>query len=93
MVTLPFDTQQNAPPCDPKSVATSHEQRKQPKCEHQHESEPYCAAAYRNRYEHCGTVWSDEWSCMCNDRCPICNAEIEPSHSEELAPCACAHLG
>jgi hypothetical protein len=26
----------------------------------------------------CGTKWTDEWSCTCNDRCPKCRAEIEP---------------
>jgi len=40
---------------------------------------------YRNDYRcECGEEWSDEWSCMCNDRCPGCNKEIEPHHSEEL---------
>lgn len=28
--------------------------------------------------------WVDLWSCVCNDRCPVCNAEIEPYRSEEL---------
>lgn len=43
---------------------------------------------YINHYEHedCpvqpGVSWQDQWSCMCNDRCPACNAEIEPHHSE-----------
>ncbi len=39
---------------------------------------------YRNYYR-CpfdGTEWRDEWSCMCNDRCPVCDAEIEPYESE-----------
>ncbi len=40
---------------------------------------------FRNYYRcTCGTEWSDEWSCMCNDRCPNCNLEIEPHESEEL---------
>lgn len=30
-----------------------------------------------------GTEWADEWDCMCNDKCPKCNAEIEPHESEE----------
>jgi hypothetical protein len=41
---------------------------------------------FLNHYE-CprdGSVWADEWSCMCNDRCPQCDAEIEPHHSEAL---------
>ncbi|MDK9702506.1 MAG: hypothetical protein OEL20_05155 [Sulfuritalea sp.] len=33
----------------------------------------------------CGTKWVDEWSCQCNDRCPSCNKEIEPSESEDLS--------
>lgn len=39
---------------------------------------------YRNFYFHCNQFWYDTWSCMCNDRCPKCNAEIEPYYSEEL---------
>ena len=23
----------------------------------------------------CGTDWWDEWDCLCNDRCPTCDAE------------------
>lgn len=30
------------------------------------------------RCEACGVGWTDEWSCACNDRCPECDAEIEP---------------
>jgi hypothetical protein len=37
---------------------------------------------YRCPYD--GVEWQDNWSCMCNDRCPVCNAEIEPFNSEEL---------
>jgi uncharacterized protein with PIN domain len=40
-----------------------------------------------NHYRHCGQEWSDEWSCACNDRCPVCNAEIEPYESEETGEC------
>jgi hypothetical protein len=32
----------------------------------------------------CGTDWWDEWECLCNDRCPACNAEIEPDEHEEI---------
>lgn len=41
---------------------------------------------YRNFYKcsECGHEWEDEWSCMCNDRCPDCDAEIEPYKSEEI---------
>lgn len=28
--------------------------------------------------------WQDEWSCQCNDRCPICDVEIGPYKSEDL---------
>ena len=28
--------------------------------------------------------WTMVWSCMCNDKCPTCNAEIEPYKSDEL---------
>ena len=34
-----------------------------------------------NTYEHCRQSWDDTWSCACNDRCPECNAEIEPARS------------
>jgi hypothetical protein len=40
---------------------------------------------YTNYYE-CledGTTWNNDADCMCNDRCPNCNAEITPVHSEE----------
>jgi hypothetical protein len=30
----------------------------------------------------CGTEWEDTWDCACNDRCPSCNKEIEPHHSD-----------
>jgi len=41
---------------------------------------------YMNHYRcsECGTEWDDEWDCMCDDRCPRCNAEIEPYASEEV---------
>jgi transcription initiation factor IIE alpha subunit len=31
-----------------------------------------------------GTRWTMEWSCTCNDKCPTCNKEIEPSEVEDL---------
>ena len=31
-----------------------------------------------------GTRWTVEWSCACNDKCPTCNKEIEPSEVEDL---------
>jgi rubrerythrin len=41
---------------------------------------------YRNYYrcDACDTQWTDTWSCMCDDRCPECDAEHEPYHSDEL---------
>lgn len=42
------------------------------------------AGDYLNHYEHCDAQWTERWSCMCNDRCLVCNIEIEPYKSEEL---------
>lgn len=43
---------------------------------------------YLNHYEcdqpGCGEVWDDEWSCMCDDRCPKCNTPMSPIRSEEI---------
>lgn len=40
-------------------------------------------AWYRKHYScPCGTEWWDEWDCLCNDRCPRCNKEIEPDDHE-----------
>ena len=39
---------------------------------------------YLNDYEcDCGAIWSNEDDCMCNDRCPDCDNEIEPFNSIE----------
>ena len=43
-----------------------------------------CVDRFENHYEHCGQEWSDTHSCMCNDRCPCCNKEIEPHRSDVL---------
>lgn len=44
-------------------------------------------AWYRNHY-HCGdcdTDWEDEWSCCCDDECPICGSgDWSPVESEDL---------
>ncbi len=51
------------------------------------EEEPH---RFRNFYVHkdCpkqpGVRWDSTWSCMCNDHCPACDAEIEPESSEDL---------
>jgi predicted Zn-ribbon and HTH transcriptional regulator len=41
---------------------------------------------FLNFYEcsECGTKWTDEWDCMCNDRCPKCSCEIEPYDTVEI---------
>ena len=41
-------------------------------------------ALYENHDQHCAEILTDVWSCMCIDRCPNCNKEIEPSLSMEL---------
>jgi predicted nucleic acid-binding Zn-ribbon protein len=44
-------------------------------------------AWFINPYEcdRCGTGWTDEWSCMCDDDCPQCGARhMSPGESEEL---------
>jgi hypothetical protein len=38
---------------------------------------------FTNFYVHCRHEWQDIWSCTCDDRCPICNDEIEPYASRE----------
>lgn len=40
-------------------------------------------ARFTNFYIHCRQEWRDVWSCTCDDRCPICNCEIEPYASRE----------
>jgi hypothetical protein len=45
-------------------------------------------AQWFEKYYHCpicDTEWTDEWSCLCNDKCPNCNAEIEPFDSVDLS--------
>jgi len=37
------------------------------------------------RHRECGVAWTDEWSCACNDRCPKCDAEIEPYDWDDLS--------
>jgi hypothetical protein len=63
-------------------------------CQHQFANEKQCAPAVRNTYEcdECGTTWEDVWSCGCDDECPGCGADISPSVSVFVAPCACKHL-
>jgi hypothetical protein len=51
-------------------------------------AEPQAPFRFRNYYEcpNDRTKWHDEWTCMCNDRCPTCDREIEPYFSEDIAP-------
>ncbi len=37
------------------------------------------------RHRECYTSWTDEWSCACNDRCPRCDAEIEPYKWDDVS--------
>ena len=41
-------------------------------------------ARFLNHYEctNCGNSWQDEWSCACDDRCPVCDTVTEPHHSD-----------
>jgi hypothetical protein len=44
-------------------------------------------AWYRNYYicEQCGSTWTDEWSCMCDDDCRHCGARhMSPYNSDDL---------
>jgi hypothetical protein len=35
-----------------------------------------------NKYKcPCGEEWEDVWDCTCNDKCSVCNKEIEPHTS------------
>ncbi|QLH73285.1 hypothetical protein [Rhodopseudomonas palustris] len=37
------------------------------------------------RCERCGRIWTDEWSCMCDDDCPHCGARhMSPLDSNDL---------
>lgn len=51
---------------------------------------PYCTDCadeaedrWTNHYFHCGQRWDDDWSCQCNDSCPVCHGEIEPYASTD----------
>jgi hypothetical protein len=40
---------------------------------------------YLNHYHcPCDCEWTDEWDCMCDDRCPECNTSCSPHESEDL---------
>ena len=42
--------------------------------------------AWFNKYYRCskGHEWQDEWDCLCDDRCPVCNESCEPYDHAEL---------
>lgn len=42
-------------------------------------------SSFTNYYlcESCDLEWNDTWSCACNDKCPLCNKEIEPYDSND----------
>jgi hypothetical protein len=39
-----------------------------------------------NKFYRCpsGHEWQDEWNCLCDDRCPVCNTSCEPYDYEEI---------
>lgn len=41
---------------------------------------------YRKYYvcPRCAAEWTDEWSCLCNDRCPTCDLEITPVSWDDM---------
>jgi DNA repair exonuclease SbcCD ATPase subunit len=39
---------------------------------------------YLNHYHHCFESWQRRGDCMDNDRCPVCDREIEPMYSREM---------
>lgn len=44
-------------------------------------------AWFCNHYicERCGSTWTDEWSCTCDDDCPECGARhMSPFESDDL---------
>lgn len=42
-----------------------------------------CPGNLDYRTQHEPLEWEDEWDCACNDKCPTCNAEIEPYQSDK----------
>ncbi len=43
-------------------------------------------AWFRNSYwcDQCEEGWTDEWSCACDDRYPVCDTEIVPHEAIDL---------
>lgn len=51
-------------------------------------------AWFHNCYEceRCGSKWTDDWSCMCDDDCPHCGARhMSPYESRDLTEIIVAH--
>lgn len=52
-----------------------------PSCQHCDGPATECGGGtFHNVYycADCKVGWADDWCCQCNDRCPACDAEIEP---------------
>jgi transcription initiation factor IIE alpha subunit len=49
-------------------------------------AEPGPPFSFRNYYQcpYDQTKWRDDWHCTCNDRCPVCDREIEAYFSEDI---------
>jgi len=47
------------------------------------EDEPFI---YHNYYrcDDCNTEWEDDWSCTCDDECPMCGSFYSPYKSEDI---------
>lgn len=44
-------------------------------------------AWFENDYScDCGAKWTDEWSCMVDDDCPMCGTTCSPYESNEINP-------
>jgi hypothetical protein len=40
---------------------------------------------FESTYQHCGTEWTEEWSCDCNGECPVCGkGDIESVSARQL---------
>ena len=57
---------------------------RQPEPEEQFINFYTCPGDCAGRRQHEPHSWVDRWSCACNDKCPICNAEIEAEDSQEV---------
>ena len=46
------------------------------------------------RCARCKRIWTDEWSCMCDDDCPHCGARhMSPTDSDDLSAIVEARYG